>query len=117
MLKHNEMLRREDLTNLIQKRKFLKLPLKNVAKYSSNKPKTRHIITNPKNNQPNVNPGRATTLSTISLKTPQRGDVWLVGFDPTLGSEIVRPDPQWLLARQSLSSNPVRNSVISRRSH
>ena len=27
MLKHNEMFRREDLTNLIQKREFLKLPL------------------------------------------------------------------------------------------
>jgi hypothetical protein len=28
MLKHDEMFRREDLTNLSQKREFLKLPLK-----------------------------------------------------------------------------------------
>jgi len=27
MLKHNEVLRRENLTNLMQKREFLKLPL------------------------------------------------------------------------------------------
>ena len=27
MLKHNEMFRRKDLTNLIRKREFLKLPL------------------------------------------------------------------------------------------
>ena len=47
-------------------------------------------------------------MSTISLQTPQRGDVWLVGFDPTLGSEIRKTRPAVVISSDAVGRLPVK---------
>jgi len=47
-------------------------------------------------------------LSTINSQTPQRGDVWLVGFDPTLGSEIRKTRPAVVISSDAVGRLPVK---------
>jgi mRNA interferase MazF len=43
----------------------------------------------------------------LSIKIPLRGDVWLVDFDPTVGSEIKKTRPAIVVNSDSLGALPV----------
>jgi mRNA interferase MazF len=47
-------------------------------------------------------------LSSISLQTPQRGDVWLVNFNPTIGSEIRKTRPAVVISSDAVGRLPVK---------
>jgi len=47
-------------------------------------------------------------LSTTSLTIPERGDLWLVNFDPTLGSEIRKIRPAVVVSSDAVGRLPVK---------
>ena len=58
--------------------------------------KTRRATTSSSKTSENVRLGRVVTLSSANRHKPERGDIWLVSFDPTVGSEIRKTRPLWL---------------------
>ena len=48
------------------------------------------------------------TLSSTSPQTPERGDVWLVGFDPTIGAEIRKTRPAVVVSSDAVGRLPVK---------
>lgn len=47
-------------------------------------------------------------LSTTSPDTPQRGEVWLVNFDPTIGSEIKKIRPAAVISSNAVGKLPIK---------
>ncbi|HBB90131.1 MAG TPA: PemK family transcriptional regulator [Blastocatellia bacterium] len=56
----------------------------------------------------NAKVGRVVTLSSTRLPKPERGDVWLVNFDPTLGSEIRKTRPAVIISADAVGRLPVK---------
>lgn len=56
----------------------------------------------------NAKLGRVVTLSSTSPQTPERGDVWLVSFDPTIGSEIRKTRPAVVVSSNAVGRLPVK---------
>jgi len=52
--------------------------------------------------------GRAGTLSTPDPLTPQRGEIWLVNFDPTIGSEIRKTRPAVVVSSDAVGRLPIK---------
>ena len=52
--------------------------------------------------------GRAETLSNSSEQIPARGEVWLVNFDPTIGSEIRKTRPAVVISSDAVGRLPVK---------
>jgi mRNA interferase MazF len=48
------------------------------------------------------------TLSSISPSIPKRGEVWLVNFDPTIGSEIKKKRPAVVLSSDAVGRLPIK---------
>ena len=53
-------------------------------------------------------PGRTVTLSTTRLQVPERGDIWLMSFDPTVGSEIRKTRPAVVVSSDAIGRLPVK---------
>ena len=47
-------------------------------------------------------------MSTTSSQVPERGDVWLVSFDPTIGSEIRKTRPAVVVSSDAVGRLPVK---------
>jgi mRNA interferase MazF len=47
-------------------------------------------------------------LSNLSQPAPRRGEVWLVNFDPTIGSEIKKVRPGVVVSSDSVGRLPVK---------
>ena len=47
-------------------------------------------------------------MSTTNLQRPERGDIWLVGFDPTVGSEIRKTRPAVVVSSDAIGRLPVK---------
>lgn len=47
-------------------------------------------------------------MSNISSPPPKRGEVWMVNFDPTLGSEINKVRPAVVVSSDSVGKLPVK---------
>jgi mRNA interferase MazF len=48
------------------------------------------------------------TSSTISSEQPKRGEIWLVNFDPTVGSEIKKVRPAVVISSDSVGKLPIK---------
>ena len=48
------------------------------------------------------------TLSSISPSIPKRGEVWLVNFDPTIGTEIKKTRPAVVLSSDAVGRLPIK---------
>lgn len=48
------------------------------------------------------------TLSSISPGSPRRGEIWLVSFDPTIGSEIRKTRPALVLSSDAVGRLPIK---------
>jgi mRNA interferase MazF len=48
------------------------------------------------------------TLSSISPSIPKRGEVWLINFDPTVGSEIKKKRPAVVLSSDAVGRLPIK---------
>jgi mRNA interferase MazF len=48
------------------------------------------------------------TLSNTSPADPRRGEVWLVSFDPTIGSEIKKTRPALVLSSDAVGRLPIK---------
>jgi mRNA interferase MazF len=48
------------------------------------------------------------TLSSTDLEKPTRGDIWLVSFDPTVGSEIRKTRPAVVVSSDAVGRLPVK---------
>nr|WP_216867700.1 type II toxin-antitoxin system PemK/MazF family toxin [Leptothoe spongobia] len=44
----------------------------------------------------------------MSTNTPKRGEIWLVNFDPTLGSEIKKTRPAVVISSDAVGKLPVK---------
>jgi len=47
-------------------------------------------------------------LSNPSVPTPQRGDIWLVNFDPTVGTEIHKTRPAVVVSSDAVGRLPIK---------
>jgi len=47
-------------------------------------------------------------LSSTSLETPKRGEIWLVSFDPTIGAEIRKTRPAVVVSSDAVGRLPVK---------
>ena len=56
----------------------------------------------------NAQLGRVATLSSTSRQIPGRGDIWLVSFDPTVGSEIRKTRPAIVVSSDAVGRLPVK---------
>ena len=52
--------------------------------------------------------GRGGTLSSPDASTPQRGEIWLVNFDPTIGSEIRKTRPAVVVSSDAMGRLPIK---------
>ena len=52
--------------------------------------------------------GRGGTLSSPDASTPQRGEIWLVNFDPTIGSEIRKTRPAVVVSSDAVGRLPIK---------
>ncbi len=48
------------------------------------------------------------TSLTISSNTPKRGEIWLVNFDPTVGSEIRKVRPAIVISSDAVGKLPIK---------
>lgn len=48
------------------------------------------------------------TLSSASLTTSKRGEVWLVNFDPTIGTEIKKVRPAIVISSDAVGRLPIK---------
>ena len=47
-------------------------------------------------------------MSSTSVQKPERGDIWLVSFDPTVGSEIRKTRPAVVVSSDAVGRLPVK---------
>ena len=52
--------------------------------------------------------GREAILSSPNLQAPKRGEIWLVGFDPTIGSEIRKTRPGIVISSDAVGPLPIK---------
>ena len=52
--------------------------------------------------------GREETLSSPSASTPQRREIWLVNFDPTIGTEIQKTRPAVVVSSDAVGRLPIK---------
>ena len=52
--------------------------------------------------------GREATLSTSSPPVCQRGEIWLVNFDPTVGTEIRKTRPGVVVSSDAVGRLPIK---------
>jgi hypothetical protein len=57
-----------------------------------------------------ASPGREGTLSSPNPVTPQRGEIWLVNFDPTMGAEIQKTRPAVVVSSDAVGRLPMKPS-------
>jgi len=55
-----------------------------------------------------VRRGREETLSSPNPATPRRGDIWLVNFDPTVGTEIQKTRPAVVVSSDAVGRLPIK---------
>ncbi len=48
------------------------------------------------------------TSLTIKPETPKRGEIWLVNFDPTIGSEIRKSRPAVVISSNAVGRLPIK---------
>jgi len=48
------------------------------------------------------------TLSSPEPSTPQRGEIWLVNFDPTIGAEIRKTRPAVVVSSDAVGRLPIK---------
>lgn len=48
------------------------------------------------------------TLSNSSLSLPKRGEIWLVNFDPTVGTEIKKTRPAEVVSSDAIGRLPIK---------
>ena len=48
------------------------------------------------------------TSLTIKAKTPKRGEIWLVNFDPTIGAEIKKTRPAVIISSDAVEKLPIK---------
>ena len=48
------------------------------------------------------------TLSNSSLSLPKRGEIWLVNFDPTVGTEIKKTRPAVVVSSDAIGRLPIK---------
>ena len=48
------------------------------------------------------------TLSRPDTSTPQRGEIWLVNFDPTIGAEIRKTRPAVVVSSNAVGRLPIK---------
>ncbi|HMG73486.1 MAG TPA: type II toxin-antitoxin system PemK/MazF family toxin [Pyrinomonadaceae bacterium] len=47
-------------------------------------------------------------MSSPNLQAPKRGEIWLVGFDPTIGSEIRKTRPAIVISSDAVGRLPIK---------
>lgn len=47
-------------------------------------------------------------MTSLTTNTPKRGEIWLVNFDPTLGSEIKKTRPAVVISSDAVGRLPVK---------
>jgi len=52
--------------------------------------------------------GKAVILSSTNLQKPERGDIWLVSLDPSVGSEIRKTRPAVVVSSDAVGRLPVK---------
>ncbi len=52
--------------------------------------------------------GKGVTLSSPSSSPPQQGDIWLVNFDPTVGTEIQKIRPAVVVSSNAVGRLPIK---------
>ena len=52
--------------------------------------------------------GQRLALSSPSSSPPQRGDIWLVNFDPTVGTEIQKTRPAVVVSSDAVGRLPIK---------
>ena len=58
--------------------------------------------------RPSASHGRAATLSSPNPGLPQRGEIWLVNFDPTVGSEMQKTRPAVVVSSDAIGRLPIK---------
>ena len=53
-------------------------------------------------------PGREVILASPDASTPLRGEIWLVNFDPTIGSEIRKTRPAVVVSSDAVGRLPIK---------
>jgi hypothetical protein len=53
-------------------------------------------------------------LSSPNPSTPQRGEIWLVNFDPTVGTEIQKTRPAVVVSSDAVGRLPIKLGANSR---
>ncbi len=56
----------------------------------------------------NAKSGKVGTLSSTSPSAPRRSEIWLVSFDPTLGTEIRKTRPAVVLSSDAVGRLPIK---------
>ena len=52
--------------------------------------------------------GKVETLSNPNPSTPRRGEIWLVNFDPTIGTEIKKTRPALVISSDAVGRLPIK---------
>ena len=55
-----------------------------------------------------MNSGREETFSNSNPRVPSRGEIWLVRFDPTIGSEIRKTRPAIVVSSDAVGRLPIK---------
>src|SRR2546430_2423106 len=62
----------------------------------------------PRETRRNARHGKEEILSTRVSGAPKRGDLWIVNFDPTLGTEIRKKRPAIVVSSDSVGRLPIK---------
>ena len=81
--------------SLAQRRAYMQLPLEERRKRLAAQADQMAEHYEQEQSAQSASPGREGTLSSPNPVIPQRGEIWLVNFDPTVGTEIKRRVLQW----------------------
>jgi mRNA interferase MazF len=55
-----------------------------------------------------VKHGREVILASPDASIPQRGEIWLVNFDPTIGTEIRKTRPAVVVSSDAVGRLPIK---------
>ena len=108
MLKENDLVSSEEIMTIEQDGPSSVCHLRSAEESFPNRLKTRRPTTSSSKTTENARLGRAVTLSSTDLHKPERGDIWLVSFDPTVGSEIRKTRPAVVISSDAVGRLPVK---------
>ena len=100
---------------LDQRRAFLKLPLpERRRRMAAQAKRTWSSTIKQRLGWPTVRLGKGAT-SSMPRVAPRRGEIWLVNFDPTIGTEIRKTRPAVVISSDAVGSLPIELRRSDRR--